>query len=201
MDTDVLVLYALVTLPVAVVLVFGFKMLLKLYYVQSYNSSLIRALENGEPKKAIEILERIPGDYPLDSSDRFGLKMIHQAALIGDVSLIEKLADRPAGNKIGINDVVETTGNSALHLAALQGKKQTVEAIINCQADVNMCNREGWTPLHLACMKGRHQVKTVLLEHGADESLKTRSGLTAFQLQEEEKIHHGNRGTWPGNTD
>lgn len=191
MDVDVLVLYALITFPIAILLVFGFKVLKKIYYVQHSNSMLLEAMHSSDADNAIKILNQIPDTCPLDGANSNGLKLIHQATMMGNTKLISTLLERPTTSKISVNDIVEVNGNSSLHMAALIGKLNVVQTLLDFLADPNLRNSEGWTPLHLACMKGRFQVKKLLLEAGADDTVKTRSGLTCFDLQETEKVHFG----------
>lgn len=191
MDFDVIALYSLITFPLAILLVFGYKTLKKIYSVQQSNISLFEAIEKSDAKTAIKILSNIPQNCTLDGANSQGLKLIHQATMIGNTDLIIALLNRSSESKINVNDIVEENGNSSLHIATLIGKVDVVQTLLDNMADPNLRNREGWTPLHLACMKGRFQVKKLLLEAGADEGARTSSGLTCFDLQETEKVHFG----------
>jgi peptidoglycan/LPS O-acetylase OafA/YrhL len=69
-------------------------------------------------------------------------------------------------------------GVTALSWAALEGRAEIVELLIEAGADVNAKNRDGATPLHAAAFMGQLEVAQLLLENGADISAKTYNGDT-----------------------
>lgn len=44
--------------------------------------------------------------------------------------------------------------------------------VLDCGADPNVRNNDGWTPLHSAAFRCRVDVARVLLDHGADLTIK-----------------------------
>jgi ankyrin repeat protein len=55
---------------------------------------------------------------------------------------------------------------TALHYAVYYNCIQVVELLLNHNADVNVKNKEGWTPLHLAATHGHSKIVEIILKHG-----------------------------------
>ena len=182
----------LIVIPLISIILIAIALTRKVFHIQKSNDRLIEAIEKQDEELALKILASIPQGYPLDGS-RGGMKVIHLATLFAMPKLLKQLLDRPESSKVNINDQVEETGNTPLHLAALQGKRDIVQILVDHLAIIDQRNREGWTALHLATMKGRQQAKRILLDAGADVTLKTHSGISVFELQEVEKVHFGEK--------
>ena len=58
-------------------------------------------------------------------------------------------------------------GETPLHLAAMQGKLEDVNSLLEQKADVNAKDHAGWTPLHEACHLGYLEIAEKLLDAGA----------------------------------
>jgi len=54
-----------------------------------------------------------------------------------------------------------------LYLACDDGHLPCVKTLIDMNANVDMCDDDGWTPLYISCEKGYHNITTLLLEHCA----------------------------------
>jgi ankyrin repeat protein len=79
-------------------------------------------------------------------------------------------------------DLRNAQGATALHDAALAGKLDVVQLLVEKGANVNAKDNEsGATPLHHAASWGRTEVVTFLLENGADASIRTKGGDTALE--------------------
>jgi ankyrin repeat protein len=85
--------------------------------------------------------------------------------LVSSVVCINLLAGQPP-----------LSGSSPLHLAALKGDVQTVEALIKTGANVNATNQAGATPLHYGV--GTERVVALLLEAGANPNACSITGNT-----------------------
>ncbi|KAK5659169.1 hypothetical protein OQA88_1259 [Cercophora sp. LCS_1] len=68
-----------------------------------------------------------------------------------------------------------------LQWAVDQGHKAMVRVLLEGGADVDVKDRDGWTPLHTAAHKGREAMVGVLLEGGADIEAKGDDGLSPLQ--------------------
>ena len=69
-------------------------------------------------------------------------------------------------------------GVTALSWAALEGRTEIAEILIEAGADVNRKNKDGATPLHAAAFMGQLKIVKLLLDKGADVAAKTINGET-----------------------
>ena len=76
----------------------------------------------------------------------------------------------------------DSSGNTALHLAASLGDGDMVEILIRQGANVNAVNGESLTPLHLAIKLGWPSIAGALIEEGADITTPDGSGRSPLQL-------------------
>ncbi|NBP43832.1 MAG: ankyrin repeat domain-containing protein [Betaproteobacteria bacterium] len=76
-------------------------------------------------------------------------------------------------------NAVNPQGESALMLAAIQGRLDWVKALIARDADVNM---PGWTPLHYAASKGHIEVMRELIENHAYIDAESPNGTTPLMM-------------------
>ena len=87
-----------------------------------------------------------------------------QTATVADVAgALERGAD------VNVRDA---NGETPLHWAAEEGKKETVALLLEHGADVNARGEDGATPLHWAAAWGRKEIAALLLEHGADAGVR-----------------------------
>ena len=77
-------------------------------------------------------------------------------------------------------DVLENTGASAVHAAAVKGDVEMLRILFDAGVSVNQQDKYGYTPLHYASVAGREGVTLLLLERDADMSLKDVNGKTAM---------------------
>jgi len=63
--------------------------------------------------------------------------------------------------------VIQQTGKTPLHWAALRGHEEVVETLIANDADVNAKDKDGFTPLHFAISNGHKKVARILEGAGA----------------------------------
>ncbi len=108
---------------------------------------------------------------------------IHQAAKDGNIKVVKQHLD--AGTDV---DAKDTNGWTPLHLAALNGQKETTEILIAEGADVNTGDKI--TPLHYAAQYGEMEIVELLISKGADVNAKGDAGDTpldwAIQLKRTE---------------
>ena len=93
-----------------------------------------------------------------------GTTALHWAALNGDVATLEVLlyagATLEATTRLG--------GYTPLHLAARQGRRHAVSALLDAGSKANARTSTGVLPIHLAAQAGEPAAILALLEHGAD---------------------------------
>lgn len=68
----------------------------------------------------------------------------------------------------------------ALMRASLTGQTAEVNALLNCVADVNAKDHNGWAPLMEATFGGHADTVQALLDRGADVNIKDRTGWTSL---------------------
>jgi ankyrin repeat protein len=73
-----------------------------------------------------------------------------------------------------------TTGLTALHFAAAEGRLPIVKLLLASKADPNLATGEGQTPLMLAALKGRTGVVEALTRAGAKIDARAKDGQTAL---------------------
>lgn len=81
-----------------------------------------------------------------------------------------------------VHAVQETTGQTALHMAAHQGGVDTIDALLNQGALPNSQDKKGRTPLLVAIKAMEEEVVSVLLERGADATLADHQGITPLHM-------------------
>ncbi|MFK7913783.1 MAG: ankyrin repeat domain-containing protein [Pseudomonadales bacterium] len=79
---------------------------------------------------------------------------------------------------------VDAVGNTALHHAALLGKREFAQDLLKQGADIHTINDLGEAPLHLSIGAKQAAVTELLLQHGANRSMKNHAGWSAQMLAE-----------------
>ncbi len=120
-------------------------------------------------------------DISLKHRNDKGYTPLHCAAQGGRVRIIPLLLQHGAE----VNATQASTGCTALHLAAKAGHKDTVAALLEGQAGINIPDRKGRTPLWVACYKGNEEAASLLLERGAMSTLADENGRTPRQIASE----------------
>jgi ankyrin repeat protein len=108
------------------------------------------------------------------------------AAMIGDLALVEELLARGAENDVG-----------ALSDAAIYNRLEVIRCLISRGANVNSASEQGYTPLMAAAWTGRPEATRLLLACGADVRTRDLSGKTALDLARDalaEREHELPRG-------
>jgi hypothetical protein len=90
---------------------------------------------------------------------------IHDAARAGDLAKVQSLVkDHP--DLVSSKD--EKFGQTPLHVAAFNDRKDVAEFLLANKADVNAKAKNGSTPLHLAAAKGNKDIVELLLANKAN---------------------------------
>ncbi|RLN86781.1 hypothetical protein BBJ28_00026226, partial [Nothophytophthora sp. Chile5] len=104
------------------------------------------------------------------------------AAAGGHVEMLKLLLDHGA-----ISTMQDFPGNKALHHAASNGHSAVVRVLLEGarSADVDVTNKENWTPLIAAAKRGNIEIVRLLIEKNADVNRKRRDDMTALHLATE----------------
>eukprot|EP00795_Rhopilema_esculentum_P011628 gene11628-21870_t len=97
---------------------------------------------------------------------------LRDAAKDGNVPKLESLLAAKKGSimsslrkALDIN-CQDDNGNTALHLAALNGQREAASLLLTNDASANIPETKGNYPLHLAAFNGHHEVADILLNQG-----------------------------------
>jgi ankyrin repeat protein len=71
-------------------------------------------------------------------------------------------------------------GRSQLHYAALEGRTDDIQALIDSGADINLPDKDGRTPLHFAAQQYQVRSAELLCKAGADIQARDKFGNTAL---------------------
>lgn len=99
---------------------------------------------------------------------------LHSAVIADNVQAVRQHIQ--AGSDIDVPDPFG--GSSPLISAAIFGKTEIAQLLIDAGADVDFTNRDGSTALHSAAFFGRPEIVEALLEAGADKSIVNNYGST-----------------------
>ena len=66
-------------------------------------------------------------------------------------------------------------GNHPFHICATLNSLKTLDFLIPFEKDIDIINKEGWTPAHIASLMGHGDMLNLLIEHGAKILLKHNS--------------------------
>ena len=122
----------------------------------------------------------------VNAPDEWGQTALHKASFQGQTEIVKLLLEGGANVDVPGQGNVGTKGWTPLLFAARGGHLETVQLLLNHDADVKVKSevepREDFTALHLAIYYEHPQVVKVLLERGADPLAQTGEGRTPFQL-------------------
>ena len=113
------------------------------------------------------------------------LSSIYMAAYQGDLAEVKRFLEQ------GISvDSRDSEGHTALHFAALNGKRDVVEFLLSQGADVDANFNSSWgTPLDLASLEGHKDVVELLISKGANVDPKDKYGWTPL----DDAVWHGQK--------
>ncbi len=127
------------------------------------------ALIAGDTRWAIRLIER---GMDVNSVDAAGNTLLMQAVQRDNGDLVDYLLQRRA--RLNTRN---RNGETALSLAAYQGKLAVVKRLVEAGSDVNLY---GWPPLIYAAFNGHAAVVDYLLQKGAEINATTANGSTAL---------------------
>jgi hypothetical protein len=103
---------------------------------------------------------------------------LRSATSAGDTKSVLAILSRGAD----VNGKSPDNGGTALMLAAMGGKREMAELLLDNGADVNAMSRDGNTALMFAVLFAHRDVVQLLMEHGADTKIKNKLGGTALTV-------------------
>uniref|UniRef100_A0A914WBN3 VPS9 domain-containing protein n=1 Tax=Plectus sambesii TaxID=2011161 RepID=A0A914WBN3_9BILA len=81
-----------------------------------------------------------------------------------------------------VNCVIAPRSRTALHVAAMLGETKVVNALLRCDACVDVVDQFGLTPLHMACHGGSQSCTLLILHTGANPIALDERGETALHI-------------------
>ncbi|XP_015251149.1 PREDICTED: ankyrin repeat and SOCS box protein 2-like [Cyprinodon variegatus] len=133
-------------------------------------SPLQTIIMNGDAEALMEVVHTRYSSLTEPSDE--GWIALHEAANYGQLKCVQILirADPSSVNRCTLNN------ETALLLAASQGKVPCVEFLLKHGANVNLANKAGETPLFTACEHPNEEVVELLLTYGAKVNLTCTQG-------------------------
>jgi hypothetical protein len=142
-------------------------------YGDDINVNLFIAIEEGDSKRARELLSQSP-NLRIRNKDGDNPLMI---AILSKSELIDELLERT----VDVNHR-NAEGWTALMYAAADADGKTILKLIAKGAKVDEKNQYGYTALMLGASRGNFEAVKVLLRNGADVNARESSGRTALVL-------------------
>ena len=102
---------------------------------------------------------------------------LHTAILSDRIDIIEQHIK--AGSDLNVKEPM--AGSTPLITAAVFGKTDAANMLIDAEADLDLKNNDGSTALHVASFFCRTEIVEALLAKGADKSLRNNFGATALE--------------------
>ncbi|KAH8194247.1 hypothetical protein TruAng_011593 [Truncatella angustata] len=96
---------------------------------------------------------------------------LRAACRIGNLKALSILLESGARESI-----VDTAGNSAIHIASRRGHVEMVKLLLDEGADWSVLSNNGWTLLNSAANNGHVNVVKLVLDNGADWSIPNNNG-------------------------
>jgi ankyrin repeat protein len=150
------------------------------YYVRP----LVAALA-GEHFQTAEILRHNGADTDVQGIDR--INPLHAAAYSGNLEVVRILTECVPAHVNAKN----AFGSTPLYWASETpnfNDGSVIRLLHNHGADLNVQNKNRWTPLHRASERGALEVVRLLLGLGADVEVKDNDGKTALQVAADDKV-------------
>ena len=129
---------------------------------------LMLAAHEGHTDVVQKLLKRMPD---VEHRNKDGCTALMFAAFVGHVKVAAMLLDH--GAKINVES--DSNKDSPLTFACRKGHCDVVELLLERNANIEYCNKEGLTPLMLAALRGHTDVAQKLLERKANVNVPSAS--------------------------
>ncbi len=108
-----------------------------------------------------------------------GRTALHWAVLFGQAPLTKKLVKM--GANVNLQEYIK--GRTALHQAIFDNSSEIITILLSrgSSTNVNLMDKEGWSPLRLAVKNGQVGLIKPLVDHGADIHAEDADGFTAMK--------------------
>jgi ankyrin repeat protein len=133
------------------------------------HTALHMAALNGDLVKVRSLL--LSGS-PINARDQLECTPLHRAASRGHIEILRLLLEQGANPY-----AAEYNGMSALHFASLHGHLPAVNLLLQ-RTDVNVQDKDGYTPLFLATRSGHIPIIKALINRGANVNAQNKLGNT-----------------------
>lgn len=146
------------------------------FYPEDGITPLIISLTANLPKSAANLIDNNIG---INTNDSLGFSPIHYAAFGGLTAIVKQLIDKGVDINQGItqasgqlNDVSLSLHDSIrnappLFFACVSNNLETVNMLLDNNADINKPSISGLTPLMAAVIQGHHELVKLLISRGA----------------------------------
>ncbi|MCA7010246.1 ankyrin repeat domain-containing protein [Wolbachia endosymbiont of Tribolium confusum] len=150
--------------------------------IEILGRKLVSAISRGDFQKVKECIKEI--EYKQIKNEvlnyeRYYMKPIHHATLLGNLKILEFLCNSGADVNTTISNRYLST---PLHIAARHDKLEIAKFLLDRDANINATNYKDLTPLYLASNDCHLDMVKLLLCRGADASIKSRYGKTALDV-------------------
>lgn len=115
----------------------------------------------------------------VNAVDHMNNSALHYASSQGNADIIRAFANR---KDVNLNAFAGNHNATALHIASKNGFDEVVQALIDAEASVDICNSDKHTALHVAVFFGKENVVKVLLKAGADLDRRDIKGNNALDI-------------------
>jgi ankyrin repeat protein len=163
----------------------GKKYYKQIKFIENFNYSLLHQSVIDNKRELIDVILSQPYTRDIDIIDDIdndlGVAPLHLASLIDNIDIMKELIYKGNAN---IYIKSQKDGNSLLHFTAHNGNIKSLDFLLQnyFKPEVNMLNKENWTPLHYSCFMNRIDCTSYLLDNKADIYAKNKQGLTPIEL-------------------
>ena len=137
-------------------------------FINEKTNEGLTALHYASYKGNIPLLQLlIDNGASVDAVTNLGKNVIHMAAEGNQPSMMIYLISKQHQS----SQSVDENGSTPLHWACYSGAEESVNFLLNLEANINAQDKEKLTPLHLAVLGGREKIVLKLLQKNANKNL------------------------------